>query len=141
MSKEELKENQIEITFFTDPLCCWSWGMYTPLRQLLQQYGSSISLELCMGGMIHDRDTFNDELLSVHNPAQMGPLWMQASENLEVPLNFMIWTEDPPSSSYPACLAVAAARLQSKEASEKMYLTLSMKSEIPSIGSYLTKTT
>ena len=53
----------------------------------------------------------------------MGPVWMHAAELTHMPINTRIWMEDPPASSYPACIAVKCATLQSEEASEK-YLRL-----------------
>jgi len=53
----------------------------------------------------------------------MGPVWMQASQASGRFIYDRIWVEDPPASSYPACIAVKCAQLQSFEAGE-MYLLL-----------------
>src|SRR5690606_6813914 len=63
--------------------------------------------------------SYNDPLNSVSKPIQMGPIWMHASEVTQVKMKYSIWHEDPPSSSYPACIAVKTARLQSAEAADK----------------------
>lgn len=71
--------------------------------------------------MIPDWNSYTDDMNSVTKPLQMGPLWMHASEVTHVPMKYSIWHEDPPASSYPACIAVKTASLQSKHA-EELYL-------------------
>jgi protein-disulfide isomerase-like protein with CxxC motif len=62
--------------------------------------------------MIPDWQSFNDPLHSVHRPAQMGPSWYEVRHLTGMPIDEMIWLQDPPASSYPACVAVKAAGLQ-----------------------------
>lgn len=68
-----------------------------------------------MCGMIPDWKTYNDPLNSVSNAIQMGPVWMHASQVTHTKMNYSIWHEDPPASSYPSCIAVKTAALQSAE--------------------------
>lgn len=110
---------QIKITFYTDPLCCWSWALERHWRLLLKNYPDDISYRYVMGGMIPHWDGYNDPLNSVSKPIQMGPVWMHASEVTNVKMNYNIWHNDPPTSSYPACIAVKTAGLQSEATSEK----------------------
>lgn len=53
----------------------------------------------------------------------MGPMWMHAKEISGMPINHNIWMRDPPSSSYPPCIAVKCAALQSSNVQEN-YLRL-----------------
>lgn len=71
-----------------------------------------------MGGMIPDWKKFNDPFNAVSRPAQMGPVWMEAQHKTGAEINDVIWIKNPPASSYPACIAVKTAALQSFEASE-----------------------
>jgi predicted DsbA family dithiol-disulfide isomerase len=48
---------------------------------------------------------------------------MHAQQISGMPMNNLIWMKDPPASSYPACIAVKSAALQSEEAG-KRYLRL-----------------
>jgi putative protein-disulfide isomerase len=104
---------QVKINFYTDPLCCWSWAFEQHWRKLLAEYGKEIEYRYIMCGMIPDWKNYSDPVNSVSRPAQMGPVWMHASEVTNVKMNYSLWHEDPPSSSYPACIAVKAAGLQS----------------------------
>jgi predicted DsbA family dithiol-disulfide isomerase len=111
----------IEIACFTDPLCCWSWGLEPQLRRLRYGFAGQIAFRLRMGGMIGDWDRFSDPLNDVHRAAQMGPLWVQAGAITGMPVEAAIWVHDAPASSWPSCLAVKAASLQSAAAAD-LYL-------------------
>jgi predicted DsbA family dithiol-disulfide isomerase len=120
-SPELQSGSAIDIVYYTDPLCCWSWALEPQLVRLEKEWPGKINWRYCMGGLLpfwgHYVDTYN----SIQRPAQMGPLWMHASEMMDVPIAHRIWVEDPPASSYPACIAVKCAELQSAEAG-RLYL-------------------
>ena len=78
-----------------------------------------------MGGLLASWDNFHDEANSVTRPAQMGPVWMHAGLIANRPIAHQIWMKDPPASSYPACIAVKCAQLQSDMAGENMLHLLS----------------
>lgn len=76
-----------------------------------------------MSGLLPGWKNYNDPLYSVSRPMQMGPVWHEASLQSGMKLYDKIWIEDPPASSYPACIAVKCAELQSQIAGVK-YLRL-----------------
>lgn len=76
-----------------------------------------------MGGLLPSWNHFTDGLNSVSRPAQMGPIWMEASHVSGMPINSRIWISDPPASSYLACIAVKCVALQEPGLSER-YLRL-----------------
>lgn len=119
----QLKADSISITYFTDPLCCWSWVFEPEWEKLLTEYKDHVTYRICMGGLLPSWNNYNDEVNSISKPLQMGPMWMHASVITGIHIQHDIWIKDPPSSSYPACIAVKAAQLQSAEAGEK-YLYL-----------------
>jgi putative protein-disulfide isomerase len=108
----------IEVTYFTDPLCSWSWAFEAIWRRLRYEFAERIAWRYALGGMIPDWQSFNDPLHSVHRPAQMGPSWYEVRHLTGMPIDEMIWVEDPPASSYPACVAVKAAGLQGADVEE-----------------------
>jgi len=108
----------VELTYYTDPLCPWSWAMEPHWRRLRFEFGGRIAWRYVMGGMVKDWRSYRDEINSVHRPSQMGPQCYQARHLTGMPLDERIWHEDPPASSYPACLAVKAAERQGIEASD-----------------------
>jgi len=113
--------DRIMITYYTDPLCCWCWAMETPWNRLLEEYGNQITFRYVLGGMIPDWSSYHDPLNAVSCPLQMGPVWMHAAQVTQTKINYSIWHTDPPSSSYPSCIAIKCAGLQSLKA-EHRYL-------------------
>jgi putative protein-disulfide isomerase len=120
-NKRDLPGNEadrITVTYYTDPLCCWSYALQPHWKKLLEEFKSFVSYKYVMGGLIPDWSRYNDPMNSVSKPFQMGPVWMHASHSTNTPIKYQIWHEDPPSSSYPACIAVKCASLQSAAAAE-----------------------
>jgi putative protein-disulfide isomerase len=112
--------DQLTITFYTDPLCCWSVAMDPHLQRLKNDLPGLIHLNYCMCGMIADWNTYSDPLNNVKEPCEMGDVWRKAQHETGVAINGEVWQHDPPHSSYPSCLAVKTAGLQSALAEELM---------------------
>lgn len=108
----------LEATYYTDPLCPWSWAFEAQWRRLRFEYGDRLAWRYVMGGMVADWRSYRDPVNAVHNPGQMGLQCYQVRQLTGAPLDERVWHDDPPSSSYPACLAVKAAERQSREAGE-----------------------
>lgn len=113
----------LEITYYTDPLCCWSWAFEPQWRRFLFEFREKINYRYCMSGLLPSWNNYNDSLNCVTRPIQMGPVWMHAKQLSGMPIQQNIWMLDPPSSSYPACIAVKCAALQSLH-SEDLYLRM-----------------
>ena len=111
----------LQITYYTDPLCFWSWGFEPQMRRLRHAHAGRIAWRIRMGRMIGDWNSFCDPINSIDQPTQMGPLWIQAKYVTGMPIEEDLWVKDPPASSRPSCLAVKAAGLQSAAAAD-LYL-------------------
>src|SRR4051812_9252106 len=122
-SLEVPPQDKVSITYFTDPLCCYSWAIEPQWRKLQYEYAGNIEVQYIMGGLLPDWTSFEDSINNISRPAQMGPLWMQASNISGMPMNSAIWHTDPLVSSYPGCIAVKCAQLQSATAGAR-YLRL-----------------
>jgi predicted DsbA family dithiol-disulfide isomerase len=114
----------VEVEYFTDPLCCWSWAFEPQWRALCRQAGTALRWRLRLGGLVATWVNYTDPINSICRPSQMAPLWFHVSQLFSVPLDEKIWLEDPPPSSYPACAAVKAAELQSPQAADLYLLRL-----------------
>lgn len=108
----------VEVTYYTDPLCSWSWAFEAVWRRLRYELADRITWRYALGGLLPDWKSFNDPIRSVSRPAQMGPLWYEVRHLTGMPVDERIWYQDPPASSYPASVAVKAAALQGEEAEE-----------------------
>ena len=122
-TQAQQEADRVEITYYTDPLCCWSWGFEPQWRRLQYEFTGKLTWHYCMGGLLPSWENYNDDMNSISRPIQMGPVWMHASQLSGMPMNTRIWMEDPPASSYPACIAVKCAEMQSSAAGER-YLRL-----------------
>jgi len=121
-NSNNIRENAadlVEITFYTDPLCCWSWAFEPQWRRLQYELQNMIVYRYVMSGFLPSWKNFNDPLYSVSRPMQMGAVWHEASQQSGMKMHDKIWVDDPPASSYPACIAVKCAELQSPFAGEK----------------------
>ncbi|HEY8400632.1 MAG TPA: DsbA family protein [Cytophagaceae bacterium] len=116
----ETSMDRVEVTFYTDPFCCWSWALEPQWRRLRYEYAGKIVWRYCMGGLIGDIHSFNDPMNAVSRPSQMGPLWMEVKHLSGMPVSDHIWMTEPPVSSYPSCIAVKCAALQSPVAAEQL---------------------
>ena len=111
----------VEIRFYTDPVCTWSWGAEPALRRLLWQFEGQLSFVWVMGGLArrYGSDYTDEEGAIGEGPDCFADLiahWLDVAAATEMPLDPRIWRENPLSSSYPACQAVTAAREQGWEA-------------------------
>jgi len=108
----------VYITYYTDPLCSWSWAFEPQWRRLRYEFADQLHWANRMGGLIANWQQYNDPLNDISRPVQMGPQWFQVRTLSGMPIEERIWFEDPPTSSYPACIAVKAAERQGRTLGE-----------------------
>jgi putative protein-disulfide isomerase len=89
----------VNIRYYTDPACPWSWALEPSLRRLLTEFGPALQIEYVMAGM---SSAFDDSPSFVMQA-------LQASDQSGMPVDVRLWLQDPPSSSHPACMGVKAA--------------------------------
>lgn len=114
----------IEVVCYTDPLCCWSWGMEPQWRRIQYEYRKNLVVRYCMSGLLESWNNHNDVINAASRPVQMGPLWAEAKHITGMEMNDRIWINNAPASSYPACLAVKCAGMQGTHAAAQMLRAL-----------------
>lgn len=114
--------DKILIEYYTDPLCCWSWAFEQLWRKFITDNAGLIHWRYRMGGLLPDWKKYHDPLNDISKPAHMGPYWMQVKQITGAQIDESIWYDDPPVSSYPACIAVKCAEMQSFAAAD-LYLS------------------
>ncbi|MBZ9730115.1 DsbA family protein [Salegentibacter sp. JZCK2] len=112
--------NKFYLEYFTDPLCCWSWGLEPQLRKLRYLLKNRLQINYVMGGLLRDWEHYSDQLNCIIKPSQMGPLWVEAKHLSGQPIDEHLWINNPVDTSYPACMAVKVAENQSFIAGEAM---------------------
>lgn len=56
--------DRVEITFYTDPLCCWSWAFEPQWRRLQFEYQDKLAIRNVMSGLLPSWKNYNDPMYS-----------------------------------------------------------------------------
>jgi predicted DsbA family dithiol-disulfide isomerase len=106
----------VQVRFYTDPACPWSWAAEPALRRLMWEFEGELEFVWVMGGLARSYERAN--LLEVVSQ------WLEDSAASGMPCDPRIWTHNPLDSTYPACQAVKAAAEQGWEAGYRYLRTL-----------------
>jgi predicted DsbA family dithiol-disulfide isomerase len=106
----------VQVRFYTDPACPWSWAAEPALRRLIWEFDGELEYVWVMGGLARSYERAN--LLEVVSQ------WLEDAAAGGMPCDPRIWTQNPLESTYPACQAVKAATEQGWEAGSRYLRTL-----------------
>jgi len=111
---------QVEVRYYTDPACSWSWASEPKLRKLMWEFGDGLRFVWVMGGLARSYgDDYRDDASSITGQGscfdQMMAHWLDVAEETGMPIDPRLWRHNPISSTYPACQAVKAASEQGSE--------------------------
>ena len=106
----------VQVRFYTDPVCPWSWAAEPALRWLMWEFEGELEFVWVMGGLARSYDKAN--LLDVVS------VWLEDAAAGGMPSDPRIWMKNPLESTYPACRAVKAAAEQGPEAESRYLRTL-----------------
>jgi protein-disulfide isomerase-like protein with CxxC motif len=100
----------VRVRYYTDPACPGSWAAEPQRHALLVEFGKDLPFTYVMGGLARDYE--GDHGAHVAR-------WLDLAAASRMPFDPRLWTEGPIRTSYPACMAVKAAREQGPEAAER----------------------
>jgi predicted DsbA family dithiol-disulfide isomerase len=111
----------VQVRFYTDPACPWSWAAEPALRRLMWEFEGDLEFVWVMGGLArrYGREYRDEEGQIGTGPDCFADLiahWLVVAADALMPTDPRIWTESPLTSTYPACQAVKAAAEQGWEA-------------------------
>jgi putative protein-disulfide isomerase len=106
----------VQVRFYTDPACPWSWAAEPALRRLMWEFEEELEFVWVMGGLARSYERAN--LLEVVSQ------WLEDADAGSMPCDPRIWTKNPLDSTYPACQAVKAAAQQGGDAEYRYLRTL-----------------
>jgi len=111
----------VQVRYYTDPACSWSWGAEPALRKLIWEFDGELDFAWVMGGLAH---RFGSEYRDDDGSIGSGPdcfadlmsHWLNVTGQTGMPCDPRLWTQNPIDGTYPACIAVEAASEQGWEA-------------------------
>jgi len=111
----------VQVRFYTDPACPWSWAAEPALRRLIWEFEGELEFVWVMGGLArqYGREYRDEQGRVGYGPDCFADLishWLKVAAEGHMPTDPRIWTENPLSSTYPACQAAKAACEQGWEA-------------------------
>ena len=90
----------VAATVFTDPFCPWSWAAEPQLRRLQVEFGDSLGYTFVIVGLRRRIEQADAAALALD--------CLDAAAESGMPVDPRVFLRDPPSSTHPAGLAVAA---------------------------------
>lgn len=111
----------VQLRLYTDPACIVSWAAEPKLRRLAWEFGSGLEVRVVMGGLARSYGpSYRDEEGKIGAGADcfadLIAHWLDVAAESRMPCDPRLWTEARITSTYPACMAVVAAREQGAEA-------------------------
>jgi predicted DsbA family dithiol-disulfide isomerase len=106
----------VQVRFYTDPACPWSWAAEPAVRRLMWEFEGELEFVWVMGGLARGYERAD--------PLELISLWLEDAAAGGMPCDPRIWTENPLESTYPACQAVKAAAEQGADAGYRYLRTL-----------------
>jgi putative protein-disulfide isomerase len=94
----------VSATLFTDPFCPWSWAAEPKLRRLQVEFGASLAFTFVIVGLHREVGPLDARALALE--------CLDAAAESGMPADPRVFLRDPPSSTHPAGLAVAAVSEQ-----------------------------
>jgi putative protein-disulfide isomerase len=111
----------VEVRYYSDPACTWSWAAEPALRRLMWEFDGELAFVWAMGGLArHFGSSYHDSEAGIGNGpdcfADLMSHWLNVAGRTAMPCDPRLWTEAPISGTFPACVAVEAAAEQGWEA-------------------------
>ena len=117
-----MKDKTQILYYIHDPMCSWCWGFRPVWQQVQQAVAGKIDVHYVLGGLAAD----TDEPMSEEMRLNIRDNWRRIQR--EIPgteFNYDFWTKcSPRRSTYPACRAIIACRMQQPELESEMLLSI-----------------
>ncbi len=95
----------VEVTYVTDPASPQGWAAEPHVRRVIVEFGAGVRFTFRMGGLAR----------TVDDPVRLARELLEAAAASGMPVEARGWLSQAPRSTFPACLAVIAAREQHRD--------------------------
>ncbi len=108
--------------YIHDPMCSWCWAFRPVLCELSKRLPDDVQLHYLLGGLAPDNDAEMDQATQI----RIQHHWSTITQQLpHIRFNFDFWSlNSPKRSTYPACRAVIAAKIQDSKHEQAMILAI-----------------
>jgi putative protein-disulfide isomerase len=117
-----MKDKEKTLLYIHDPMCSWCWGFRPVWQEVQQKIDSRIEIRYLLGGLAAD----TDEPMPDEMRMNIRDNWQRIQQ--EIPgtvFNYDFWTQcSPRRSTYPACRAIIACRMQQPDLESDMLLLI-----------------
>ena len=104
--------------YFHDPMCSWCWGFRPAWLQVIDAVSERVEIRYVLGGLAPDTDKPMPPSMQAH----LQQTWRRIQQDIPgTQFNFDFWTRcSPRRSTYPACRAIIATRMQAPDREKDM---------------------
>ena len=95
----------INMTFVTDPMCSWCWGMADEFKHAQQRLAGHVRFDLMLGGV----NTHGSQPIGAYGRRFLMRLWEEVAQTTGQTFGFRL-PPDYVHNSLPACLAIEVVR-------------------------------
>jgi len=122
MSTNSTSALAVKLFYVHDPMCSWCWAFKPSLDTLRKELPDRIHVIKLLGGLAPD----SEQPMSKETQSFVQGNWHEIQRRVpNTEFNFDFWTRcQPRRSTYPACRAVIAARLQGEQYDDEMTLAI-----------------
>lgn len=102
----------VKVSYYTDPLCPWSWAMEPVIYKFLQAYGQRVQLNFRMAGLMSS--SYNVE--GIYAAPSIQQVCDRVSCETGMQISDKTWEKNHPVTPFAACTAFKYASRQSHKA-------------------------
>ncbi len=107
-----MSQDKPTLYYVHDPMCAWCWGYKPTWKSIKQAVADEVEIVYVPGGLAPDSDV----PMPMELRQQIASYWKKIENYLGTEFNYDFWTVNTPRrSTYPACRATLAARIQGAE--------------------------
>ncbi|MCK4675769.1 MAG: DsbA family protein, partial [Gammaproteobacteria bacterium] len=105
-----------------DPMCSWCWGFRPVWMHLQKALNGMVNIQYVLGGLAAD----TDQPMSENMQNSIRENWQRIQQDIpETEFNYDFWSLcRPRRSTYPACRAVIASKMQQSLIEKEMILAI-----------------
>ena len=117
-----MKERLQTLIYIHDPMCSWCWGFRPVWQQVQQAVSGKFDVRYVLGGLAPDTDLPMPQTMQ----NTIRETWERIQHEIpDTEFNYDFWTRcSPRRSTYPACRAVIACRMQQPLSEKAMILAI-----------------